>query len=190
MAGVAGPMLRDSRARGAHFLSGLLVGGLAGSTLVSLVVQRLGRLLAVIPLTDRRLVAVVTMCGFGVADMLNRTPHVWRQVPQRFVRRFPPVRLGLIWGFDLSLLITTQKSTSLAWGALTALVLLDPSAAVPVVLTMTVLGVAAIAARSVRWSFVGPAWRGDRDQAWFRPMRQLAGGLLMVVGISLVFGLM
>src|SRR5262245_21640822 len=119
MAGVAGPMLRRSKAQGVRFLAGLLAGGLAASAVLAVALYALGTLAAlVLPHTVRVVAAVLAVVAFGVADLMDRTPHIWRQVPQELIRKLPPGRLGLVWGFDLALLFTTQKSTSLTWASL------------------------------------------------------------------------
>lgn len=69
------------------------------------------------------------LISLAALDIANRTPHVWRQVPQRLVRELPAGLLGLVWGADLGTLVSTQKTTSLIWGSLAARVLLDPSTA-------------------------------------------------------------
>ena len=188
MAGVAGPMLRQDKVRGARFLLGMLVGGLLASSALTLVIAEVGRLLSVFSETDRSVVAGGIVVGLGVADWTNHTPHVWRQVPQALVRRYSPGRLGLVWGFDLSLLVTTQKSTSLIWAALAGVLLVDSPATVPVVFGATVAGVLAVTSRSVWWYFSGPSWSGDREKSWFSQMRQLTGGLLVIAGIGVALG--
>jgi hypothetical protein len=189
MAGVTGPMLRRSRAQGVRFLAGLAVGGVVASTLLATAIWLLGLLLQlVVPLVVRAALAVVAVVIFGVADLLNRTPHVWRQVPQRFVRVLPPGRLGVVWGFDLSLLFTTQKSTSLTWAVLAVLVLLSPHAAGLILICMTMFGVLAVVVRSVIWSRITPAPWGDRARPWFPMVRRAAGALLLVVAALMPVG--
>ena len=114
MAGVAGPMMRRTRAGAARFLAGLTVGGIAGGLVLSLPVYLLGSALtSVMPLTGRVLLLAAICAVLAWADLRHRTPHVWRQVPQGLVRTLPPGSLGVVWGFDLGLLFTTQKTTSL-----------------------------------------------------------------------------
>jgi hypothetical protein len=189
MAGVAGPMLRRSVPRGVRFLTGLLAGGLAASLLLALAVDRLGGLLArLVPDGFRQGAAVAALLVLAAADLADRTPHVWRQVPQALLRRLPPGRLGLVWGFDLSLLFTTQKSTSLTWAGLTGTLLLAPQAAWAVLPAMTLTGLLAITARSVHYARRGPARHGDRGRPWHTRMRRLAGcallGLAAAVGAA------
>jgi hypothetical protein len=183
MAGVAGPMLQRDKAQGSRFFLGLLTGGLAASAVLAMLVYAVGTpISSLAPLRYRAVLAALVIAGFGIADLAGRTPHVWRQVPQRFVRTLPPGRLGLVWGFDLSLLVTTQKTTSLAWAALTGLLLLAPSAALPALLAMTLAGTAAVAVRSGTWGRrTGTSALGDRRRPWFMPMRRSAGIALLLL---------
>jgi hypothetical protein len=186
MAGVAGPMLRRSKPQGTRFLLGLLAGEIAGSALLATALSGLGSLLAIlIPLQGRVWLTAVAILVFGLLDMINRTPHIWRQVPQRFVRSIPPGRLGLVWGFDLALLFTTQKATSLTWVALAGVTLLQPNTAWPVLTTMAVVGVMAVAIRSVVFSLSGPSWQGDRSRPWFVLLRKVSGLGLAVLAVIL-----
>lgn len=183
MAGVAGPMLTRDRMRGTRFLSGLLAGGAVASGLLGVLAYLTGTALAALaPLPVRESAAGLAIAALGVADMANRTPHVWRQVPQSLVRTLPPGRLGLVWGFDLSLLVTTQKSTSLVWAALAGLVCLAPSHTALVLLGVTTAGVAAIALRAATWN--ESQARCDVRRPWFVPMRRTAGAALLVLGLA------
>lgn len=185
MAGVAGPMLRRSVPRGARFLAGLLAGGLLASLLLAAAVDALGSAVALLlPDGRRRAVAVVLLLALAAADLADRTPHLWRQVPQALVRSLPPGRLGLVWGFDLSLLFTTQKSTSLTWAGLAGTLLLAPQAAWLVLPAMTLTGMLAITARSVRYARSGPARRGDRGRPWHARVRRLAGCALLALAAA------
>ncbi|WP_445528403.1 hypothetical protein [Streptomyces cyslabdanicus] len=186
MAGVAGPMLSRSRAQGTRFLLGLMTGGALASTLLAAVFFALGTLVGtVLPDTPRYIAAAIALAVFGGLDVAGRTPHIWRQVPQALVRTLPPWRLGAVWGFDLSLLFTTQKSTSLTWGALTGCVLISPSASWAVLIGMTMVSVVTIAGRSVLFALRGPALVGDRDRTWFLPMRRVAGIALMALAAAI-----
>jgi hypothetical protein len=185
MAGVAGPMLQRDRAQGSRFLLGLLTGGLAASAGLAVLVYAAGTpISSLVPPRYRALLAALVIAGFGLADLAGRTPHVWRQVPQRLVRVLPPGRLGLVWGFDLSLLFTTQKTTSMAWATLTGLLLLAPSGALVALLAMTLAGTAAVAVRSATWGRrTGNSAVGDRRRPWFLPMRRGAGIALLLLAV-------
>lgn len=150
MAGVASPMMRHSRSDGIRFLAGLLAGGVAGAGVLALPVYLLGRLLG--PLPDRAaLVAVVlVLVLLGVADLRQRTPHVWRQVPQNLWHRLTPGWLGVVWGFDLALLFTTQKTTSLIWASLAGLVLLQPALAAVALISISVTSTVLVIVSTIR----------------------------------------
>src|SRR5215212_10467653 len=114
MAGVAGPMLRRSRSAATRFLIGLAIGGVAAGLLLALPTYVLGSVVRGLLPEQGRLMVLAAVCGlFALADLASRTPHVWRQVPQRLQDVLPPGALGAAWGFDLGLLVTTQKTTSL-----------------------------------------------------------------------------
>lgn len=145
MAGVAGPMLRNSRAAGARFLAGLLVGEIAAGVLLAVPAFLVGEGLHAILAPRARLWAVAAICViFGLADLANRTPRTARQVPEELIRRLPAGILGLAWGFDLGLLFTTQKAVSLIWVAIAAAVLLDPQVA-----AVLIVGTAVVASMTV-----------------------------------------
>jgi hypothetical protein len=88
----------------------------------------------------------------------------------------------LAWGFDLSLLFTTQKSTSLTWVALTGLVLLAPGASWLTLCGMTTVSVLMVVWRSIVFQLRGPAKLGDFRQSWFHWMRRASG--LALVGVA------
>ncbi|MGI5245257.1 hypothetical protein [Dactylosporangium sp. CA-139066] len=121
---------------------GYLAGYVAGGTMLVLVAYGVGRLLeAVVPHTARLVALTVVLLVLGVLDIVNRTPHAMRQVPQRHARNVSPGWRGVVWSFDLALLFTTRKTTSLVWAALATLVLLDPGAALWFLLIMVVVSV-------------------------------------------------
>jgi hypothetical protein len=172
-------MLRDRRRRGLRFLAGLIVGGAAGGIALAIPAYLIGTALhAVVPPTLRTWVLVLVCVGFGVADLLNRTPHVWRQVPQQLVQRFPPGALGLTWGFDLGLLFTTQKATSLIWISVAAVTLLQPG-----LVGLVLVGIAVLASLAV---LVGST--SERTARWLVMKRKprLVQHLRQVTGVSMV----
>ena len=178
MAGVAGPMLRSSRATGARFLAGLLVGEIAAGVLLAVPAFLLGEGLRIILAPQARLWAVAAICVvFGLADLANRTPRVGRQVPEELIRRLPPGSLGLAWGFDLGLLFTTQKAVSLIWVAIAAAILLDPPVA-----AVLIVGIAVVASMTVMAISI---WRRpgvDRLSGWrlrVRLARQGSGAAIL-----------
>ncbi|MDI2131064.1 hypothetical protein [Yinghuangia seranimata] len=189
MAGVAGPMLQRSKLQGTRFLLGLLVGGLGAAALLASIAYGLGELIAwAVPTLGRQIAAGLVLLVLGIADARDRTWHVWRQVPQAYVRKLAPGRLGLVWGFDLGLLFTTQKSTSLTWGALVGVVLLAPSSAWLVLPGMTTVGMAVISVRSIWFMLTRPSWRGDRGRRWHGRVRLLSGAGLVVLAAAATAG--
>jgi hypothetical protein len=126
MVGVSNPLMSRDPGGGWRFIAGFGA-GLATATAAlagPLLLLRAAVHLVPLPVRIGGLVALVLL--LGVADLLDRTPHVWRQVPQRFARELNhlPGRLGFIWAVDLGLLVTTQKTTSLLWIGLAGAVLL------------------------------------------------------------------
>jgi hypothetical protein len=182
MAGVAGPMLHRTRSRGARFLAGLALGGAIGGLVLSVPVYLLGVLTGAFPAGVRAGLLVVACMVFGIADLRGRTPHVWRQVPQAYVRSLPPGRLGLVWGFDLGLLVTTQKTTSLIWVAGAAVVLLRPDMAAVTLAAIATVAAAAITANAL----TGLLPRGREALTWSRPARWVSGGLILAMPALLV----
>lgn len=152
MAGVAGPMLSRSRGAGVRLLAGLLAGEIAAGALLAVPAFLLGEGLRAVLGLQARLWALAALCVFfGVADLANRTPHMWRQVPEDLINRLAPGSLGLAWGFDLGLLFTTQKAVSLIWVAIAAGVLLDPPLAAALIVGVAVAASMAVAAYSLWW---------------------------------------
>ncbi|MEV6929369.1 hypothetical protein AB0M46_33435 [Dactylosporangium sp. NPDC051485] len=185
MAGVAGPMLRerDQRFAAVRFLIALAIGGVAAALVLALLVYPAGRLLAsVLPRDARLLVLAALTAVLGVADLRDRTPHMWRQVPQSLVRQLSPGPLGLVWGFDLGLLFSTQKVVSLLWAAIGAVLLLDPA------LAPWALGAFAITASAVvaLWSFtpLSITVQAKWSPAWLRRIRWVSGSILLTAAVG------
>lgn len=180
MAGVAGPMLRYDRRGGLRFLIGLTVGGAAAGVVLAVPVYLLGNLAQATLSLPVRLWLLAALCLLlGVADLANRTPHAWRQVPQRMVHSLPPGALGAVWGFDLGLLFTTQKVVSLIWVAVAATVLLAPAAAAGVLVGIAVLASLPVAALSALQGTSRPVTKGERQ--WVRRIRGTSGMALMIL---------
>ncbi len=132
MVGVSGPLLADSPSAGRRFLLALTLAGVAGSAMLAAVGVALSLALQrALPLAGRLTVLAGLAVAFGLADLADRTPQLFRQVPQRLVRELNPGMLGSVWGFDLGLIVTTKKVTSLGWLAMSGAVLISP-ALVPV----------------------------------------------------------
>src|SRR5688572_4570703 len=117
MVGVSNPIMRRDRRAGWRFVVGFGVGLTAAAALLTGPLLLLSAAVRPVPQPVRLVGLLVLVALLAVADLLNRTPHVWRQVPQRFARDLDhqPGRLGLVWAIDLGLLVTTQKTTSLLW---------------------------------------------------------------------------
>jgi hypothetical protein len=183
MAGVAGPLLRQSRASGLRFLSGLTLGGAAGGLVLAVPVYVIGSTLGSVVPRPARLVVLLVLCtALAVADLRQRTPHVWRQVPQSLARTLPPGSRGLAWGFDLGLLFTTMKSTSLIWASMAALLLLRPSLAAVALVAITVVVSLTSAAASLGGAEnrISTQW-GAR---WLTPVRRASGTLLLTLVLA------
>lgn len=142
MVGVVGPMLRRSPGEAYNFILGYAVGYLAGGTVLVTVAYGVGQLLrAVVPHGPRVVALILVLVVLGALDLADRTPQAKRQVPQRHARNISPGWRGVVWAFDLALLFTTRKTTSLVWAALATLVLLDPDGALWFLLVLVVVSV-------------------------------------------------
>jgi hypothetical protein len=194
MVGVSNPIFRADPPAGRRFLAGfgaglaLATATLAGPLLVAAAVA------SRLPELVREVLLVALVLGFAVADLCNRTPHVSRQVPQRFARDLhaQPGRLGLIWAFDLGLMVTTQKTTSLLWIGLAGAVLAGPPGVVIWALVMAAalywLGVAVLTVSGDR-ILAGPAGLVSGLGGWAITVRRLAGAAAMGVAALLVVAL-
>jgi hypothetical protein len=183
MAGVASPMLRQSRSEGIRFLVGLAVGNVIGAVLLALPVYLVGMLVHVVPRPVSLAMFVAACVGLGVADLRRRTPHVWRQVPQWLWHRLSPGWLGVAWGIDLGLLVTTQKTTSLIWVSLVAVVFLQPSAAVVVLPAIAVVAsLVAVAGTLIPGAEgrTGVRWSGP----WVVKARRGSGLIILLVAVA------
>lgn len=186
MAGVASPMLRRSVAEGTRFLAGLAFGGVIAGVVLAIPLYLAGAVIEDLIAEEWRLALVIAFAVLlGILDLMNRTPHIWRQVPQRLVRTLPPGTLGVVWGIDLGLLFTTQKTTSLVWLAAIGVVFLTPGSAplVLMVMTLTVTLVVTL------WSLTRRATENGqrKDRVWVVRVRRVTGAaMLTLAGILLV----
>lgn len=182
MAGVSGPMMRRRPADGVRFLAGLVAGAVLSGLLVALLLYVVGRAIgAAVPEAPRELALAAVAFGLGAADLAGRTPHVWRQVPQVLVHRLAPGFRGVVWGFDLGLLVTTQKAASLVWAAVAAIVLLDPRVAAPAMVGMALLSNVGVVLWSVRFTPAITDVGTRRERLWLRAIRALSGAALVTV---------
>lgn len=150
MAGVASPMLRRTASGGMRFLLGLLVGGIAAGLVLSVPLYLFGTAVdSIAPLRERLMILALILALLAAADLARRTPHVSRQVPERFIWTLPPGFLGVVWGFDLGLLFTTRKTTSLIWATLAGVILFWPAMAAAALVSIGVIATLSIAAWSL-----------------------------------------
>ncbi|MGI8665701.1 MAG: hypothetical protein ACR2N4_06700 [Jatrophihabitans sp.] len=176
-------MIADSARDGTRFLLGLTLAGVAGSAVLATVGVALSLVLqAALPAAGRLVALACWAVLLGAADLADRTPQLWRQVPQRLVRELNPGMLGTVWGFDLGLIVTTKKVTSLAWLAIGGAVLLRP-ALVP----FCVIGIGLTTSVSVAlWSM---QVRNDtqclvkRQREWMTRARLLSGTSILLVAV-------
>jgi hypothetical protein len=188
-------MLRDHRG-GVRFLGGLGAGELAGSLVVGLVLYLLGTMIAAITTQSVRIGIVA---GLGIllagADVAGRTPQARRQVPQRLLKSgLSPAVLGVTYGFDLGLLVTTRKAASLGWFALAAVSLLLPAFAPVLVIVMASSTVLVITA----WTLAAERKPGDRrlhnawwtgHRNWLRAIRALSAAAILAVTVVVATGI-
>lgn len=185
MVGVVGPMLRRSPGEAHNFMLGYLVGYLAGGSVLVLVAYGVGRFLeAVVPHTARIVALAVVLVVLGVLDIVDRTPHAMRQVPQRHARNVSPGWRGVVWSFDLALLFTTRKTTSLVWAALATLVLLDPGGALWFLLIMVVVSVGHLVIGTYLDHLMTEQNIGG-ELLFIRLSRAVAGGVMVCLSLAL-----
>lgn len=187
MAGVTSPMLRQRPADGVRFLLGLTAGALVAALVVSILAYVAGSAAVLVVPEEGRTLALATVCaGLGTADLLDRTPHVWRQVPQSLIRVLPAGRLGTVWGFDIGLLFTTQKVTSLMWAALLAAMLLRPTSAPALLVAMACVMCVTFAVRSITGADGVAGHGSERDRRRSRLIREASGAMLLGTCILLL----
>ncbi len=183
MVGVSGPLLADSVRDGTRFLIGLTLAGLAGSAMLAAVGVTLSMTLQhAVPLAGRMVMLIGLAVLFGLADLADRTPQLFRQVPQRLVRELSPGVLGSVWGFDLGLIVTTKKVTSLGWLAIGGAVLVNPALVPVCVISIGLTTSLAI----VLWA---SRIRNDtqclvkRRRPWMTRTRMFSGSALLAVAV-------
>lgn len=132
MVGVTSPLLRTDRKDGVRLMATYALGTvLAGVVLVVLLTPLASAAQAALPARERALAAAVAVLVLGLLDLSGHTPHVHRQTPQRLAR-LPRAGhtavAGIVAGFDIGLLVTTIKVSSLMWAALVWATLAGPGA--------------------------------------------------------------
>lgn len=188
MVGVSGPMLAESAAEGRRFMLGLMAGSLVGSVILASAAGVVGVGLARTGISPgaRQAALIAVAAILGAADLANRTPQLWRQVPQRLVRELPSGVLGVVWGIDLGLIVTTRKVTSLWWLAIIGLVLIRPRLLVIAVPIGAVATVLAIWSWSLRVKAETACLRTPQ-RGWRIQLRLMSGtAMIMAAGIFLV----
>jgi hypothetical protein len=176
-------MIRRRRWAGVRFLSGLAIGGVAAGLVLATPVYLAGSALhAIAPPASRLALLAAVLVALAIADMRDRTPQASRQVPQRLMRVLPPGVLGLTWGFDLGLLVTTKKVASLIWAAVAATVALAPSSAPLMLAAMALTATAAVAA----WSMTRHATRISQrmDRTLVRRIRRGSAIIMLLLAIG------
>lgn len=194
MVGVSNPIMRRDRGEGWRFIAGFGAGLAVATALLSGPLLLLSAAARLAPPLVRAAILVVLVVALAIADLLNRTPHVWRQVPQRLARELndQPGRLGFIWAVDLGLLITTQKTTSLLWIGLAGAILTGtPATAVLTLVAAAVLyglGTAVLVLTGDDF-LIEPARLGQFG-GWAGAARRAAGaaalGLAATLAVSLI----
>lgn len=150
MAGVAGPLARRDRGAAGRFMVGLTAGYLSAGILVGSVLTAMGLVASATLTLAERIGVVALLCiGFMILDAVDRTPQLSRQVPVQLYRVLGPGPLGFTWGFDLGLLITTRKTSSLLWMVLLTISILQPMWVAPSVILFALASVSIILHRSI-----------------------------------------
>ncbi|MEU4645721.1 hypothetical protein [Micromonospora sp. NPDC023814] len=155
--------------------------------MLSVLLYLVGSVLEKLVVEEWRFVVVVAFTVlFGILDLFNRTPHIWRQVPQRLVRTLPAGTLGVVWGIDLGLLFTTQKTTSLVWLAAIGVVFLAPGSAPLVLVGMAVT----VTLLVTLWSLTRAAAEieGRSDRVWVSRARRASGAMMLLLAAALAVG--
>lgn len=182
MVGVSGPMFAESAAQGRRFMIGLTLGSLAGGVILATAaaVVGIGLTRTGLPLDARLVMLIGVALILGLADLANRTPQWFRQVPQRLVRELSPGTLGVVYGVDLGLIVTTKKVTSLWWLAIAGLALVSP------VLLVIAVPVGAVATSLAVWSW-SLRVKGDtaclfrkNQRNWITQLRLMSGTAMIV----------
>lgn len=132
MVGVSNHWMRKpSKLPATRFFSGFALGGLIAALFLTVVLFPLSSLAALMEHSIRVGLFAVLALSLGILDLVDRTPSVRRQTPQRLsLHSLAPGRLGLIYGIDLGLHATTQATNSLVLIAVAGAILFAPHVAV------------------------------------------------------------
>ncbi len=184
MVGVANPLNNQDRRAASRFIGGLWFGSLVGSLLVAALLSVAAVTTALIPEWVRSVAAAAIIVTFALFDLVDRTPQISRQVPQRFARVLSDGLRGLWWGADLSLVYTTRKATSLLWVTLAAGVLVTgPAIAVLSLLAANIVFLVGVTIRvkTGRLAVLEPMFDKINISPTVRNVRRFSGALLLVV---------
>ena len=183
MVGVASPLYRVPGA--VRFYAAFAVGLLVAAAVLSMALVPANLAFAIAPESWRTCGFLVLVLILAILDLRKRTPHLKRQVPQRFgLQGLPMGALGFVYGADVGLLVTTIKVTSLLWVAIAGAVMLASSGAVvaalitaAVVHGLVIVLLSAFDQRSVSDLYF---W-GWRAAGWMRAAQVLGAVTALVV---------
>jgi hypothetical protein len=111
-------------------------------------------------------------------EVTGRVPQLHRQVPVGLFGQLPPGMLGIAWGLDLGLMITTKKTTSIAWAALLGSALLAPDAAPAVTEAFAISSALLISIRAVSGGW--KKWRRPDDHSHLRALSRPAATAVLL----------
>lgn len=182
MVGVASPLHRVPGA--VKFYGGFAAGLVVSGLVLVLVLAPVSLAVNAVPGEWRTAFLAGAALAFGLLDLLGRTPHLSRQVPQRFaLQGLPMGSLGLVYGADVGLLVTTIKVTSLLWVAIVGSVLTGSATVVlATVMTAALVQATAVVLLSAldQRSLTDLRFWGRKAGRWTRSA-QLLGGLTAVL---------
>ncbi len=188
MVGVTSPLMLTVPSRGRRLMAGFVAGHLCGAIILTAVLYLVGSIIVALANASVRLAAFgAIMVALGLADVAGRTPSLRRQTPQSLVRALPPFSLGLAWGFDIGLSVTTIRVTSILWGVLAYGVLLHPKA-LPILMAVYIgVGLMSYLVRShlpLRDSYLHSVALGARARSI-----AMLGSLVIITAVTITAGL-
>lgn len=188
MVGVSS-LYRQNPDRRSAFFGGLLLGELAGGVLVVGLLAPMSLALESELNYDQRLtVAAAVVIAFAVLDIGGWTPHTRRQTPQRLARQLSgPVPLGLVYGLDVGLVVTTQKASSLLYSSFLAACIVSSTAGLGVALTVAVVN--ALGSAFQAYTYGNLEWEGVGKLSVVRMLRGgkvAAGAAGLAASLSLL----
>jgi len=139
MAGVSGSY--DPFSRSSRFLGGFTLGLLLSAAFLGAILVPTSIAVHLLPGSYRIGLLGAVAVVLATLDLLGRTPYMQRQVPQRLgLDGVPAGTLGIIYGADAGLHVTTQKTTSLIWGGLVGAVLIGGPSTIGATLVAAAIG--------------------------------------------------